>query len=126
MEIIKDDDIHLKFLLGLPVYIEGIGNFHAPYLTDVVDMTEEIYNMAISTMFLDKSQLNQDGVNLDKFSNFEVLSSILLSDVSYRTLFFYGLNLHLDEEVSIHPEGTIYFGELNEDSILFAPNHYSN
>lgn len=116
MEIIKDEDIHLKFLLGLPVNVDGLGNFNAPLLTNIVDMTEEIYNMSISTLFFDKKQLQQDG--LEQYSSFEVLSSIILSDVSYRTLFFYGLNLHFNEEITINQDGEIYFGEYRMDSIL--------
>lgn len=117
MQILKNSEIELKFLMGLPVHIEGIGNFHSPLLTNVVDMTEELYNMSISTLFFDKKQLeNQDG--LDEYSNFEVLSSIIIGDVAFRTLFFYGLMLHLDTEPSIHQDGIIYFGEFCDDSIL--------
>jgi hypothetical protein len=117
MKILNDNDIHLKFLMGLPVPIEGIGNFHAPYLTEIVDLTEEFYNMSLSAFYFDKSQLglNQD---FDDYSNFEVLLSVVLGDVSFRELFFYGLSLHLDISPSIHPEGIIYFGELSEESMM--------
>ncbi|MBL4950986.1 hypothetical protein JK635_01870 [Neobacillus sp. YIM B02564] len=118
MEIIKDDDIHLKFLLGLPVHIEGIGNFYAPSLTDIVDMTEEIYNMSISSLFFDKNQLENSQIELNKYSNFYILVSKLIADPMYRMLFFNGLSLHLDTKPQFHSEGIVYFGKLSEDSVL--------
>lgn len=116
MNILSDDDIHLKFLLGLPVYIEGIGNFHAPFLTEIVDATEDLYNKSTSSIFFDKKNLEQEG--LENFSNFQILLALINQDISFKELFFYGLKLHLDREPAIHPDGHIYFGELSVDSIL--------
>ncbi len=117
MKILNDNDIHLKFLMGLPVYVDGIGNFHSPYLTEIVDLTEENYNLSISSILFDKKNL-EDQSDLDDFSNFQVLLSAIYQDTSFREFFFYGLNLHLDASPTQHPEGLIYFGELSEDSVL--------
>jgi hypothetical protein len=117
MGVLNDNAIHLKFLLGLPVYIEGIGNFYAPSLTEIVDLTEENYNMAVSSLLFDKSQL-ENNEELNEYSNFQVLLSILQADESFQGFFFYGLNLHLDNPPILHPEGIIYFGELSKESIL--------
>ncbi|MEH7116038.1 hypothetical protein V7128_01265 [Neobacillus vireti] len=115
MKILSDDAIHSKFLLNLPVHIEGIGNFYAPMLTDIVDLTEEYYNMALSTVFFDKSKVEED---LGEHSNFEVLLYIVNQDDYFRELFFYGITLHIDNSPLIHPTGAIFFGEFSQDSIL--------
>jgi hypothetical protein len=117
MEILKDSDIRLKFLLGLPVHIEGIGNFYAPELTRVVDLTEGFYNMSLSSLLFDKKNLTeQEG--LENYSNFQILLSVINQDDSFREFFFYGLNLHLDTIPNFHEMGIVYFGEFSEDSIL--------
>jgi hypothetical protein len=102
--------------LGLPVNIDGIGNLKAPILTDIVDLTEGIYNMAISSVLFDKKSLEQDG--LEEYTNFQILLSIIHQDNSFRELFFYALKLHFDTTPLFHPEGFVYLGELSEESIL--------
>jgi hypothetical protein len=117
MEILKDSDIRLKFLLGLPVQIEGIGNFYAPLVPNIVDLTEGIYNMSLSSLLFDKKHLTeQDG--LEEYSNFQILLSVINQDDSFREFFFYGLNLHIDTIPNYHEMGIVYFGEFSEDSIL--------
>jgi hypothetical protein len=117
MQIINDNDIRLKFLLGLPVHIDGIGAFHSPSLSEVVDLTEGLYNMSLSAIMFDKKQLTeQDG--LEEYSNFQILLSIIDQDSLFREYFFYGLNLHLSTTPHILENGLIYFDELSEDSIL--------
>jgi hypothetical protein len=117
MQIINDNDIRLKFLLGLPVHIDGIGAFHSPSLSEVVDLTEGLYNMSLSAIMFDKKQLTeQDG--LEEYSNFQILLSIIDQDSLFREYFFYGLNLHLSATPHILENGLIYFDELSEDSIL--------
>jgi hypothetical protein len=117
MKILTDDAIHLKLLLNIPIHVEGIGNFHAPNLPEIVDLTEEIYNMSLSTIFFDKNRL-EETKGLEEYTNFEVLLSIINQDDSFRELFFYGLNLHLDVPVLLHSSGLIYFDEFSEESIL--------
>jgi hypothetical protein len=117
MQIINDNDIRLKFLLGLPVHIDGIGNFHSPSLNEVVDLTEGLYNMAISAILFDKKNLTeQEG--LDEFSNFQILLSVINQDDAFREFFFYGLSLHLDTIPCLHESGLVYFDELTEESVL--------
>jgi hypothetical protein len=116
MKILSDNAIHSKFLLNLPVHVEGIGNFHAPMLTDIVDLTEEYFNMALSTIFFDKSKLEDE--SLEQYSNFQLLFAAINQDDFYRELFFYGLNMHLDSPPLLHPTGFIYFDELTDESVL--------
>lgn len=116
MKILNDDDVQLKYLLGLPVHIEGIGNLKAPILTDIVALTEGIYNMSISSVMFDKNNLEQDGI--EEYTNFQILLSIINQDASFKEVFFNALILHFDTIPILHPEGVIYFGELSEDSIL--------
>lgn len=116
MNILTDDDIQLKYLLGLPVSIDGIGNLKAPLLTDIVSLTEGLYNMSLSSVLFDKKTLEQEG--LEEYTNFQIMLSIINQDASFRELFFYALNFHLDATPLLHPEGFIYFGELSDDSVL--------
>lgn len=117
MTYLSDDDIHLKFLLGLPVHIYGIGDFNAPLLIDVVNATESIYNQAISTILLTKDKLKNTD-DLENYSELDIVSTFALHDGSFRELFFYGLKLHLNESPTIHEKGFMYFGELSDSSIL--------
>jgi hypothetical protein len=114
---LNTNDIRLKFLMGLPVHIEGIGNFHAPNLTEIIDLTEEKYHKSLSALFFDKQNLSNSS-DLEKFSDFQVLLMLVFQDPSFGEFFFYGLNLHLDSKSYLHPEGFLYFGELSEESVL--------
>lgn len=116
MRVLNMDDIHLKFLLDLPVHIDGIGEFKAPQLKSIVELTENHYNTAVSSLLFDKSQVDSDEV--EKYSNFQVLMSAVYHDSSFRELFFCGLNLHLDKSPIMHEQGFIYFDELSEETIL--------
>jgi hypothetical protein len=117
MQIMNDNDIRLKFLLGLPVHIEGIGNFYSPIISRVVDLTENQYNMSLSTIMFDKKSLTeQDG--LEEYSNFQILLSAINQDIVFRDYFFSGLNLHIDATPYLLENGYIYFNELTEESIL--------
>jgi hypothetical protein len=117
MQIINDNDIRLKFLLGLPVHIDGIGNFYSPSLSKVVDSTEGLYNTTLSSFLFDKKNL-EDQNSLNEFSNFQILMSVINQDDSFRELFFYGLSLHLDTTPYLFENGYVYFDEYSEDSIL--------
>jgi hypothetical protein len=110
MQIINDNDIRLKFLLGLPVRIDGIGNFYSPSLSKVVDLTEGLYNTTLSSFLFDKKNL-EDQESLNEFSNFQILMSVINQEDSFRELFFYGLSLHLDTTPYLFENGYVYFDE---------------
>lgn len=118
MEILNQEDIHLKFLLGLPINVDGIGDFYSPSLTKIVEVTENKYNMALSSVMFDKSRLDVSPEDIGHLSDFQVLSSILYHDASYREVFFCALKLHFNIDPQMHEEGFIYFGEITEHSIL--------
>lgn len=117
MDIQKNSDIHLKLLLGLPIQIQGIGNFSAPSLTAIANLTEDVYNSALSSILFDKNNL-EDSSQFQNYTNFEILSSAIYQDSSFREFFFHGLNLHMDSLPQLHDQGFVYFDELSEDSIL--------
>lgn len=111
------DDIRLKFLLNLSVPIEGIGEFKAPLLSEIVNLTENIYNQSLSSILFTKNSLEYNE-EMEKHSDFEILLSAVNFDDSFRELFFYGINLHLNKEPVLHESGLIYFDDLSEENIL--------
>lgn len=113
---LNDEEIHLKFLLNLSVHIDGIGDFHAPLIKEIVNTTELKYNHSLSALLLDKKNISQE--NIEQYTNYQVVSSAIYHDSSFRELFFCGLNLHLNKEPIMHEQGFLYFDELSEDSIL--------
>lgn len=117
MKILNDEEIHLKFLLGQSVYVEGIGDFRSPPLSRIVDITENTYNQSLSALLFDRDSLQLDK-EFDELDDFQILTSIIYHDSFYRELFFYGLELHFNMTPTIHENGFIYFGELAEESIL--------
>lgn len=118
MEVLQDNDIHLKFLLGRPIHVEGMGDFYSPLLKDVIDITEDKYNTAISSILFKKSMLNDTNEEIDKLTEFQVLNSIVYHDEYYRSMFFNGLKLHFNNYPRLHESGYIYFDEFSEESIL--------
>ena len=117
MNILNDEEIRLKFLMNLPVRIDGIGEFYAPSLLEIVDMTEVLYNSSLSTIFLDKKKLeNQE--DIEQYTDFEVVLTSAYFDSSFRELFFNCFNLHFHKEPQLHEEEFIYFDYPSEETIL--------
>jgi hypothetical protein len=115
MNMLNEESIHSKLLLNLPIHIDGIGNFHAPLLTEIIE-DEEYYHMALNIIFFDKKDLEES--TDDNLTNFEILLNAIKQDETVRKLFFYGLNLHLDTLPTVMLDGTIYFDKHNYESIL--------
>lgn len=119
MEVLQQGDIHLKFLLNLPVHVEGIGDFFVPSLKEIVELTENKYNFALSSVLFDKSRLEISPEEIEHLTEFQVLNSIVYHDASFREAFFCALNLHFNKQPIIDEEiGCIYFDELSEETIL--------
>lgn len=119
MEILQQDDIHLKFLLNLPVNVDGIGDLYAPLLKDIVGITENKYNLALSSVLFDRSRLEVSPEQIEHLSEFQLLNSIVYHDASYREAFFCALELHFNKPPLLDKEtGCIYLDELTEESIL--------
>ena len=116
--ILKESDIHLKFLLGLPVTVDGLGEFKSPLLRDIVDMTEDNYTIALSSLMFTKDRLENISEEIEELSDFQVLNFIVYHDLNYREAFFEALKLHFNKQPDIHEQGYIYFDELSENTIL--------
>ncbi|AZV43725.1 hypothetical protein BAOM_3116 [Peribacillus asahii] len=118
MKILNENDIHLKFLLGLSIPVDGIGELKSPLLKDIVDLTEESYNMALSSIFFDRKNLDVDPEQVKDLSDFEILSSIIYHDGSFRDVFFDALELHFGKTPRLHEQGFVYFDEASEETVL--------
>lgn len=118
MKLLNINDIHLKFLLDLKVPISGIGEFRAPLLKDIVDVTEQQYNSALSSLLFERKYLNADPEAIKEFTDTQLLAGIIYQDTSYRELFFCACQMHLGKTPSISDDGDIYFDELTNENIL--------
>lgn len=119
MEILNDNELHLKFLLRQSVYVEGLGYFHSPTLEEIVNMTESKYNESISALLFDKSNLEINNEEIDNYTDFQVISSLVYNDDHFRSIYFAGLQLHFSEKPTLNKEyGFTYFGDLSEDTII--------
>lgn len=126
MNILKDEEIHLKFLLGQSIYVDGIGELHSPLLKEIVSLTESVYNQSFSALLLSKDSLGMPEETKDR-TDFQIISYIIQHDASIRDVFFCGLNLHFNKEPKVYffvDEETeiehmlVYFDELSAESIL--------
>ncbi len=109
MEILNNEEIHLKFLLGQFVHVEGIGDFHSPLLSEIVNLTEAKYNESTSALLFDKASLESEEV--DDYTNFQIVLSLIYNDEHFRNAYFNGLRLHYNKEPQLHEEGYVYFDE---------------
>lgn len=118
MEILNDNELHLKFLLRQSVYVDGLGYFHSPTLEEIINMTESKYNESISALLFDKSNLEINNEEIDNYTNFQVLSSLVYNDDHFRKAYFNCLKLHFNKEPKIQEDGYVYFDELSEDTVI--------
>jgi hypothetical protein len=124
MKMLNSEDIHLKFLLGSYVDVDGIGQFRAPILEDIVNITEETYNMALSSIMFNRSVLDVSPEQIKDLSDFQILSSIIYHDASFRDVFIHALALHFNTIPFWHEDGFIYFEELSEETKLTEEKFY--
>lgn len=122
MEILNDDELHLKFLLGQSVYVEGLGYFHSPTLEEIVNMTEKKYNESVSALMFSKEslELNEE---FDELTDFQVLSSLVHNDDHFKNIYSEGLQLHFDKvpnlyELEDYGQTYFYFDELSDDTVI--------
>lgn len=118
MEILNDNELHLKFLLRQSVYVDGLGYFHSPTLEEIINMTESKYNESISALLFDKSNLEINNEEIDNYTNFQVLSSLVYNDDHFRKAYFNCLKLHFSKEPKMQEDGYVYFDELSEDTVI--------
>lgn len=120
MIFLSDEDLKLKLLAGLPIPIGNLGELRPLKLIEIIKMTETKYNTYLSALLLNKNQLDvRDDVNLDEYTNFQVLISVLVYDVAFRNVFIEALQMFFNVEVGFIEEyGIVYFGDLSEERVL--------
>lgn len=117
MEKLNKTDIQLRFLTDVPVKINGIWEFKPPKVLDIVEITETVYNQALSSILLDKDSMQLEGV--DDATNLQVIMMLIHNDEEFKKYFLKGLQLHFEAKVNLMENGYVYFGEeVTEDSIL--------
>lgn len=119
MNELKKEDIQLKFLLNMPVEIEGIGNLYCPTLKNIVNITEEKYNQSLSAIMFNRSVLQVDKKEIEHLTDFQILSALIYQDEYFRESFFTAMELHFHKRPIINEiNGFLYFKEDDEKSIL--------
>jgi hypothetical protein len=115
--MLKDSEITLKFQLDLPVYVEGIGNFKPLNIKKIAEIGEEKYNTLLSSLMFSKENLQSDE-GLEEVTDIQVLYMFVNHDEQFRSTFFEAIETHFDSKPLLHEEGFIYFGQLDETTIL--------
>lgn len=112
----NEQDIQLRLLANMPIEIDGIGKLQLPTLTEIIRMGESTYNYHLSLILFSKNLVTSQDVN--EYSDFEVLSSLLLYDREFRKVIFEAIETFFDVSPQITSEGLVYFGDLSEFTIL--------
>lgn len=116
---LSNNDIHLKLLANKPIPIEGIGLLQFPTVDNIIEIGEGLFNEYVSLLLFTKSNLEKQDETLDGYSDFDILSSILVYQDSFGSSFFNALRWLFNSKPNIIKEhGIVYFDELSEESIL--------
>lgn len=118
MDNLKIDDIHLKFLLNLTVPVSGIGEFRAPLLRDIVDITEQQYRIALNTMLFERDYLGKEMEEIAEYTDTQLLAAVIYQDSLYRESFHCACQIHFNKTPSLSDDGEIYFDTLSKENIL--------
>lgn len=113
-----ESEIKLKLLANIPVHVEGIGDFQLPTIRRVIELGENAYYESLSRVLFSKDQLSSPTEDVAEYSDMDVLKALMFHDISFRSEVFHAFNLFFDKEPHMSENGLIYFGELNEESIL--------
>lgn len=114
-----DEDIRLKLLAGLPIEIKGMGLLTLPTLKEIIKMNESLYSTYIGYLLFSRNSLNENNEQLKEFGDFEILMSLLHYQPTFREIFVNALAMIFNQKPNLlETNSLIYFGDLNEDSIL--------
>lgn len=114
----NEQDIQLKLLANMPIYIDGIGMLQLPTITEIIKMGESKYNHSLSLMLFTKDYLATQNEEVNNFSDFEVMLSLILYDPSFREMMFNTFSIFINSTPNMTEDGILFFGEPKEESIL--------
>jgi hypothetical protein len=80
--VINDNDLELILLAGIPVEIEGVGEFRIPTIKEIIKFNESKYNEMLSILLINKNsfeiELSQD------ISDFDLLFVLSYNDENFK------------------------------------------
>lgn len=118
---ISDSDLHLKLLAGLPIPVDGMGELTVPTVKEKIQIGLSNYDQHLSYLLFSKNSLREVDDEINKLSDFDLLLSLLSYQDSFRESFLNALKFFFSSEPqyeSAQGITLVYFGELNEDSVL--------
>jgi len=118
--MILKDDLELLLLSGLPIELE-MGILYPLKLKDIVKLGYIKYNYYISLLLIDKSQLQNNDIDINDITNFDIVFQSCVMDEKFRKSYFEMLELFFKETVQLG-NGFFYFSELNEKKIIYKDN----
>lgn len=107
----------MELLKGKPIDL-GICKVYPLTLNEIVDMTEEKYNQALSIITFDKSRLEINDEELNQLTDCQVLLLYCYHNHEIRDLFFECVEIFLKEPIHLHESGFFYLGDLEEQRII--------
>jgi len=127
--VIIENDLNLKLLAGMSIFIENLGILTPLKLRDIITLGELNYNELLSVLLIDKS--NIDGLNNQDINNLELLMVYSYQNQDFREKTLKALKLFLNKEFFMNNEGFFYCDDLiiNNDSfnyfqyVLKCANH---
>ena len=127
--MIIENDLNLKLLAGMSIFIENLGILTPLKLRDIIALGELNYNELLSVLLIDKS--NIDGLNNQDINNLELLMVYSYQNQDFREKTLKALKLFLNKGFFMNNEGFFYCDDLiiNNDSfnyfqyVLKCANH---
>lgn len=107
----------MALLKGKPIDL-GVCKVHPLTLNEIVDMTEEKYNQALSLITFNKSRLDINDEELNQLTDYQILFAYCYHNPEIRELFFESVEIFLKEPIHMHELGFFYLGELEEQRII--------
>lgn len=110
-----NESVEARFLLDIPVHIDGLGDLYSPSIVEIVDMTEDKYNSALNIFLLDG---NKDEFKELGLTDLELITYFCMQDESILDLFFCALKIHFRNEEILYNDGWFYFNEFTDSARL--------
>ncbi|AJA41342.1 hypothetical protein AXJ14_gp023 [Geobacillus virus E3] len=107
----------MDLLKGKPINL-GVCKVHPLTLNEIVDMTEEKYNQALSLITFNKSRLDIKDEELNQLTDYQILLAYCYHNPEIREIFFESAEIFLKEPIHIHELGFFYLGDLKEERII--------
>jgi len=114
---LTEDDIRLKLLANVPIEVNGIGYLSLPSLRQIISMNESLHSTYLSYLLFSKNNIDGHTEELNSLTDFQILSSFVYHEDSFRKSFFNALEMIFGEKPNCD-EGVVYFGELRDESVF--------